>query len=117
MRLISLNLWGGRIWEPLAKFLRECSNNIDIFCFQEIYNEAKDSMSDDLRTHKHDLFNELQKILSGHKAFFRPVISDVYGVGIFVNKSVPVLEEGEIILYSNPNYSGHGGSHSRNLQW
>lgn len=117
MKLISLNTWGGRIYEPLINFLRERSKDIDIFCFQELYCGAKEKMSDEPRIPRYNLFNEIQQILPEHKAFFRPVINEVYGIGIFVKKSISVVEEGEIIIHSNPNFSGHGGNHSRNLEW
>ncbi|MEK6903086.1 MAG: endonuclease/exonuclease/phosphatase family protein, partial [Nanoarchaeota archaeon] len=100
MKLISLNLWGGRIYKPLIKFLRERSKDIDIFCFQEIYNNAHESMTDQPIPHRPDLFTELQKLLPEHKAFFRPVIKDVYGIGIFVKKDISVIDEGEIMIHS-----------------
>jgi exonuclease III len=40
MKLITLNTWGGRVHKKLIKFLEE-NQEVDIFCFQEIYNGAK----------------------------------------------------------------------------
>lgn len=117
MKLISLNLWGGRIYGPLVNFLKEQSKEVDIFCFQEIYHNATDKMSDEVRNPRLKLFTELQELLPEYNAFFRPAIKDVYGVGIFVKKNIAILEEGEIMIHNNPNYSGHGGAHSRNLEW
>lgn len=117
MKLISLNLWGGRIYKPLVKFLTEHSEEVDIFCFQEIYHNATDKMSDELRNPRLNLFTELQQLLPGYNAFFRPAIKNVYGIGIFVKKNILVLDEGEIIIHSNQDYLGYGGNHSRNLQW
>lgn len=37
MRLISLNTWGARVYEPLIKFIERESSETDIFCFQEVY--------------------------------------------------------------------------------
>ncbi len=117
MKLISLNLWGGRVYKPLVDFINEHSNKVDIFCFQEIYHNATDTMSDELRKPRLNLFTELQQLLPNHIAFFRPSIKDVYGIGIFIHKKITVLHESEIIIHDNPSYSGHGGNHSRNLQW
>lgn len=36
---------------------------------------------------------------------------------MFVRKGIDVLEEGDILIYDNPDYVGSGGDHSRNLQW
>ncbi len=117
MKLICLNLWGGRIYQPLAKFLKDYSSEIDIFCLQEIYHNADDSMSDELRKHRPNLLVDLQQLLPNYNAYFRPVIKDVYGIAIFVKKGILVLEEGEIDIFKNHDYSGRGGNHSRNLQW
>jgi endonuclease/exonuclease/phosphatase family metal-dependent hydrolase len=114
MKLISLNLWGGRVFEPLAEFVRKYSD-VDIFCFQEIYNNAKESMSDEPREHRPNLLADLKELLPDHKAYFRPIIEHVYGIGIFVKGGV--LEEGEIKIFNSPNYPRQGGAHSRNLQW
>ncbi|HLD06434.1 MAG TPA: endonuclease/exonuclease/phosphatase family protein [Candidatus Nanoarchaeia archaeon] len=117
MKLISLNLWGGRVYGPLEKFLKEHVDNVDIFCFQEIYNDAVDGMSDVPREHRRNLLADLRQLLPNHKAYFRPVIKNVYGIGIFVKKDISVLEEGEMDIYKSPDYTGHGGNHTRNLQW
>ena len=117
MKLISLNLWGGRVYEPLLCFLRENSEKVDIFCFQEVYHNATNSMSDEARQPRLNLFTELQRLLPNHIAFFRPSIQNVYGIGIFIHKKINVLHEGEVVIHSNPNYPGQGGNHSRNLQW
>lgn len=117
MKLISLNLWGGRVYEPLEIFLKEHSKEIDVFCFQEIYNNAKVGMSDEPRKHRPNLLTDIQRLLPNHRVYFHPVIENFFGIGIFVKNGISVLEEGAIDIFKNPSYSGHGGSHSRNLQW
>ena len=37
MRLVSLNLWGGKLFEPLMQSIRERKSSTDIFCFQEVF--------------------------------------------------------------------------------
>lgn len=37
MKLISINTWGGRLFEPLIKFIKSQAKTTDIFCFQELY--------------------------------------------------------------------------------
>ncbi|MGL6035657.1 MAG: hypothetical protein ACRC0B_00600 [Legionella sp.] len=39
MKLITLNIWGGYIRNPLLEFIHE-HKDIDIFCLQEVYNNA-----------------------------------------------------------------------------
>ncbi len=116
MKLITFNIWGGRIREPLFDFIKKYQE-VDIFCFQEIYNGAQDKMSGDKYEASLNLYSELKELLPNHKSFFRPTIGNVYGIGIFVKNNIEVLEEGEICINYAPNYSGSGGDHSRNMQW
>lgn len=37
MKLVSLNTWCGRAFEPLLDFIEEQSTDTDIFCFQEMF--------------------------------------------------------------------------------
>lgn len=115
MKLLCLNLWGGRLFESLASFL-ETKRDIEIFCFQEIYHSAQDTYADTERQPNLDLLSELEEILPNHLPFYRPVIKGQYGIGMFVKKDVRVDEEGEVILFENPDYI-RGGNHTRNLQW
>jgi endonuclease/exonuclease/phosphatase family metal-dependent hydrolase len=116
MKLISLNIWGGHVRGPLLEFIK-AHRDIDIFCFQEVYHEASKKISTDDRAVSLNIFTELQALLPDHIAFFKPVVGGFYGIGSFVKKGIHVLNEGEVSIYDNPNYPGHGPTHSRNLQW
>lgn len=116
MKLITLNIWGGHIRDPLLEFIKS-HQQIDIFCFQEVYHNARDKISDEDRKVSLNIFSELQNLLPEHNAFFRPVVKDIYGIGTFIKNEIDVLREGDINIHDNPNYPGHGPTHSRNLQW
>ena len=116
MKLITLNIWGGHVYEPLLKFI-QLHQNIDIFCLQEVYHNAEETISTEDRQVTLNIFSELQNLLPDHQGFFRPTVANIYGIGMFVNKKVKVLNEGEIIIHNNPHYLGSGPRHSRNLQW
>lgn len=116
MKLITLNAWGGSIEKPFFEFIKNY-HDIDIFCFQEIYKNADSKISTDGRKVDLNLFTDLQSILKNHVGFFRPVIAGSFGMGIFVKKSIQVVDEGEIIIHDNPHYEGTGPTHPRNLQW
>ncbi len=60
MKLLCLNIWGGKIYEPLFKFLKEQSKDIDIFCFQEVLDSAVSKFSNGSKT---DLSKDLSKLL------------------------------------------------------
>jgi endonuclease/exonuclease/phosphatase family metal-dependent hydrolase len=116
MKLITLNIWGGHVRNPLLDFIKAHSD-IDIFCFQEVYHNAKDKISTEDREASLNIFAELQTLLPEHNAFFRPVVESIYGVGALVKKNIDVLQEGDISIHVNPDYPGKGPTHSRNLQW
>lgn len=116
MKLISLNIWGGHIYEPLLQFIK-LHQDIDIFCFQEVYNNAQHKISTENREHCLTIFSEIQHLLPNHQGFFRPVVGKIYGIGMFIKNNIAVLNEDEIIIHDNPHYAGSGPTHSRNLQW
>lgn len=116
MKLITLNAWGGHVETEFFNFINQ-NKETEIFCFQEVYNNASAKISTDGRKVHLNLFCELQQILSDHVGFFRPVVAGVFGMCTFVKKSIQVMSEGEIIIHENPNYIGRGPRHPRNLQW
>ena len=116
MELITLNIWGGHVRHPLLEFITS-HREVDIFCFQEVYHNAPHKISNEDRAVSLNIFSELQNLLPDHNAFFRPVVQNIYGIGIFIKKEITVLAEGDINIYDNPHYSGRGPAHSRILQW
>jgi endonuclease/exonuclease/phosphatase family metal-dependent hydrolase len=116
MKLITLNIWGGHVRNPLLNFIKSQSD-IDIFCFQEVYHNAHEKISSEDRKVSLNIFSELRDLLPEHNAFFRPVVENVFGIGTFVKKDLDVLGEGDISIHVNHQYSGRGPTHSRNLQW
>lgn len=117
MRVISLNIWGGRIFDPLVSFIRE-HKEVDVFCLQEVYHNASKQISTETDAkYVLNIFSELSKELPDHLGFFRPVVNGIYGIAMFVKKEIEVIEEGEISIYESPEYSGQGPTHGRNMQW
>lgn len=116
MKLITLNIWGGHVRDPLLQFIKD-SQHIDIFCFQEVYHNAPKKISSEDRVVSLQIFSELQALLPNHHSFFRPVVHNVFGIGMFIKQDIKVLGEGEITIHDNPQYPGTGPTHQRNLQW
>ena len=71
MKLVSLNLWGGRAFEPLMKFLAEQSRDTDIFCFQGVFH-SNSGIETSRDTHT-NLFADLEALLQGFDAFVAPI--------------------------------------------
>lgn len=116
MKLITLNIWGGHVQEPLLDFINT-HQEVDIFCLQEVYHNALEKISDENREVCLNIFSKIQALLPYHEGFFKPVVNGVYGLSIFASKKIDILSEGEIQIHNNPNYNGIGPAHSRNLQW
>ncbi len=116
MKLITLNIWGGHVRDPLHQFISN-HQDIDIFCFQEVYHDAKEMITIEDRKVSLNIFSELQTLLPNHTGYFKPAVDGIYGISMFIKQQINVLAEGESIIHDNPTYSGRGPSHSRILQW
>lgn len=108
MKLISLNTWGGKVFEPLMDFIIQHSGNTDIFCLQEIYNT-----NSPVKSYHHiraNLLAELIKILpdfqSTYSVEFRGYDSCpdsvnfdlTVGKAIFSKDSLKILLRGELLI-------------------
>lgn len=125
MKLMTLNIWGGHIKEPLLHFVNR-QQDIDIICLQEVYHDAIEKFSTDGKTATLNIFSALNTLLPHHQPFFKPVIGkssgNAYGICMFVKKDIEILDEGDILIHNNPDYPVDvpkqlGPRHPRNLQW
>src|SRR5450432_161418 len=107
MELITLNIWGGHVRDPLFNFISK-HQETDLFCFQEVYHKAPQKISTEDRAVSLNIFSELEALLPNHYSFFRPVVKGIYGIGMFIKKEIDVLEEGEFDIHDNPAYQGTG---------
>ncbi|MDO8664159.1 MAG: endonuclease/exonuclease/phosphatase family protein [Candidatus Liptonbacteria bacterium] len=111
MKLICLNIWGGQIYEPLIKFVREQAESTDIFCFQEVYRSPRKDIEVSSKT-RINILDELSGALPDFNYVFHPVLSGFDNSGPidlniemgqveFVKKSFPIVSSGEVSLYSS----------------
>lgn len=117
MKLITLNVWGGQVKEPINSFIKKYADGVDIFCFQEVYHKAINHSHRSTYEVQHDFFDELHKLLPNHIGCFCPTVEDWYGVATFVKKDLVVKAFGDISIFNNPTYTGSGGDHSRKMLW
>lgn len=113
MKLISLNLWGGIVYEPLINFIKKFSIDTDIFCFQEIVfgNTPYFSAEEKVRL---NLFTEIANILPEFKSYLYPAKKGSYfggertplpdggqvGQAIFIKDNIEVISNGGIRTYT-----------------
>lgn len=115
MKLISLNIWGGHVYQSLLSFFDKY-HDIDIFCLQEVYHRAKEKVSSDNRQVFLNIFSDIQHILINHTGYFMPMVNGVYGLAVFIRNDIQVVQESNAKIYHNPQYLGVGPAHSRWLQ-
>lgn len=100
MKVMSLNVWCGNIYEPLVAFLTEHRGTVDVFCFQEVHDttdpelpKRMGSSIDDV----HDLFEQMKVLLPKYTACFTPRFGS-YGQAIFVRNTVQVLSSSSKVI-------------------
>ncbi len=116
MKLITLNIWGGHLRNPLLRFIHN-NRHVDFFCLQELYDNAHRPLTHKQTELSLNIFSDLKKLLPEHQAIFRPAVENIYGIGIFVKNSIDIIGEGEINIHQKQHYPGIGLNHDRNLQW
>ena len=115
MRLISLNVWLGQVYEPLIAFLNQHLTDTDIFCFQEVYDEPGG------KPPKRSLYAELYfegkpdiyRRLLDHAQEFNGFISKPYSslnerLAFLVRKSIKVNGSGEMVVSGTSHTVSHG---------
>lgn len=113
MKLISLNTWGGKRFDTLTDFIKKHAASTDIFCLQEVNHTLVTRGPSVSATHKDYLFDDLREILPNFDGYyastqegfnFRPTGNETsFGNVLFVRKSVPVMEHGEVFVHRKRN--------------
>ena len=122
MKLISLNLQGGLIYGPMMEFIKKYSSDTDIFCFQEVFNNAT-AIRPILGNARPKLFSELNSLLLNFNGYYStPVEHDVGGLAIFIKKTFVVTRINDVIIFPELNKTENENdanyfSMGRNLQF
>ena len=94
MKLITLNVWGGKLYEPLMKFIKK-NKDVDIFCFQDVL-FGNEPVFSPIKHGRINLFKEIEKILPDHKC----VISKEEGHSAMEGEKLPAnVGSGKVIFY------------------
>ena len=128
MKIITLNVWGGKMFEPLIDFIRKHAEDTDIFCFQDCLFGDKAEFSP-LRKGRINLFHELESVLPDfnsviyrdeEESFFAGEMlpADVgCGQVIFLRKNIELLESGGFRSHPNGSYYKGATLVSGRCQW
>lgn len=114
MKLVSLNTWGGKYFEPLIEFIKQHSKDTDIFCLQEVYSTTAD-VKQYKNINRANLLEEIKNILTDFQVFFfitiegfdvelKPVDFDLlHGPAVFIKNSIAVDSHQDYFIYKeNP---------------
>ena len=119
MRLISLNTWGGRLFDSFAKYITTEAESTDVFCFQEVFQTNSDIHTDrqdptDGFVFRVNLFSEITKLLPNFQGYFanaqdgflynKPVNYNLsYGLATFVKRNIFVGSHKDIFIFGEKN--------------
>jgi exonuclease III len=109
MRVISLNIWGGRRYRSLIEFISKYSKNTDVFCFQEVFSTGTKRRLID-KFYRANIFKEIQKTLPEHKGYFAPIQKNfgfkshtdfdiTWGIALFIRKIINVKEIKDFFIF------------------
>lgn len=113
MKLISLNTWGGKLLDPLLDFIKEKSNDTDIFCFQEIFSGGEgDKKVKDIEP---NLLDKISALLPNYDFHYQPgatpyrhgpgIVKEIIkekplvGTATFIRKDIKILNWEGFLTY------------------
>ena len=100
MKLISLNVWEGKLRDALIPFLRDQAATTDVFCFQEMTSSFVSEVGN-------DLFSDVARALPGFQGFFEATQDEgkdtEVGLATFVKRSELIDKEGDYFVYRTRN--------------
>lgn len=113
MKLICLNLWGGKIYHPLMDFIQKNSKDTDIFCFQEVFHTP--TKNSEYARYRLNLYNEIASVLKDFRGYYAPTQDRYifyvgffdfdlsYGLAVFIRKNIEVLNKGDFFVFRKRN--------------
>ncbi len=127
MKLISLNIWGGKVFAPLMEFIERAARDTDVFCFQEMFFgheprltvlDARENIYEELQHALPDFIpypryapegskfaGELPPVRIGQAIFARKDISVTESAGFYTYPDTsPVMQDYKIRLTGNFQY-------------
>ena len=128
MRIISLNIWGGRAGkEKLLSFFKKYANTTDVFCLQEVwaapYEHFEGKMAGGVPLINEKIMvqatSDISAELPNHTTFFHPHVGNNYGLFMLVKKEYKIIAEGDIFVYKERGFISDEdiGNHARNIQY
>ncbi|OHA04219.1 MAG: hypothetical protein A3J58_00610 [Candidatus Sungbacteria bacterium RIFCSPHIGHO2_02_FULL_52_23] len=118
MKAIYLNIWAGKVFEPLIAYIRAAAADTDFFCLQEVFDSPlARTVSWSGRA---DIFTHLKNALPEFTPFFSLTVENfdgdrqtdfpmLHGNVIFARKEIPILSHGDLLI-AGETWAGPGTS-------
>lgn len=131
MRLITLNIWGGKVFGPLMEFVEGHAGDADIFCMQEVIfgprseiapvSKGRMNICEEI-VHRLPEFSVLAYSAPEEAYYFEAekLPEDTHpGLVIFVKKSIGIVDHGGFRCYEEgiPAGADFGGKMTGSCQW
>ena len=119
MKLITLNIWGGQVYEPFIEFLKKYSQEIDIFCFQEDFDNPPGGKSTLQPEKKQDIDQDIKRILVDFEGWMTPMQEREESPAMYVRKNIQIKKKGEEFVYrwKNAMIGKDGSTYGVNVQY
>jgi endonuclease/exonuclease/phosphatase family metal-dependent hydrolase len=114
MQLITVNIWGGKVHDPLFDFIKKHKENTDIFFFQEVFRSDCEVITHGSHS---NIIKELINALPDFNYYYSPTATNhdtkgkvdfplEFGQCTFTKKGVNVINEGEVFVHKKFNEIG-----------
>jgi hypothetical protein len=85
LRIFSLNTEYGKYSDTFLPYLEKSRDDFDIFCFQEVPNDAKDTTCFE-EGYDSEFFEKLEKVLIDFTPYYSEYVKESFGIVTFVRK-------------------------------
>jgi endonuclease/exonuclease/phosphatase family metal-dependent hydrolase len=116
MKLICLNTAGGFVKNELHAFITKHAADTDIFCFQEIFDNAHVTTLGDI---DQNLYTTITELLPNHKGYYAPSQENDEGIAMFIKPTIKLDALGDVFVhrYLNAMEDKERRTLGRNLQY
>lgn len=116
MKTIYLNIWAGKVFEPLMAYIREAAADTDFFCLQEVFDSPL------ARTvswgGRADIFTHLKNALPDFTPYYTVAMENydgdaltdfplMHGIAIFARQNIAIASHGDFLI-SGEDWHGPG---------
>lgn len=116
MKLVTLNLWGGKRSKTLLEWF--CSHSeTDIVCLQEVFSAKQSPIPNYYPGNCPDIYEKILKVLPNHRGVYCTLFPDGYGLATLVHKSITICDHGSHWIHIAKGSQATGIHQSRCLQW